>query len=118
MVKSEDLKMKYESYIVNTNMSYADYGKLAEAVARDNGKPMTDEEATDYIAKKFGFQHGLISIKRVAVFWLSAASGFRRTAASIAREPFYSASDMNYIRFEVCGILYEVVNGHLEFVDE
>ena len=110
--------MKFEKYVVNTNMSHDDYAKLAEAVARDNGKPMTDEEATDYIARRFGFQHGLISIKRVAGLWLSDAGGFRRTTASIAREPLYSASDMDYVRFEVCGILYEVVNGHLEFVDE
>ena len=110
--------MKYEKYIVNSNMSHDDYAKLAEEVARYNGKPMTDEEATDYIAKKFGFQHGLITINRVAGLWLSDAGGFRRTAASIAREPLYSAIDMNYIRFEVCGILYEVVGGNLEFVDE
>ena len=110
--------MKFEKYVVNTNMSHDDYAKLAEAVARDNGKPMTDEEATDYIARRFGFQHGLISVKRMAGLWLSDSAGFRKTMASIAREPLYSASDMNYVRFEVCGILYEVVNGHLEFVDE
>ena len=118
MVILEDLKMKYEKYIVNTNMSHDDYAKLAEAVARDNGKPMTDEEATDYIARRYGFQPVLISVKRTAVLWIPDSIGIRKTKASIAREPLYSASDMNYIRFEVCGILYEVVNGHLEFVDE
>lgn len=110
--------MKFEKYIVNTNMSHDDYAKLAEAVARDNGKPMTDEEANDYIANRFGFQHVLIKVCRNATLWLSEGCGFRKTKCCIDREPLYSASDMNYVRFEVCGILYEAVNGHLEFVDE
>ena len=110
--------MKFEKYIVNTNMSHDDYAKLAEAVARDNGKPMTDDEVKNNIANVFGFQKDLIEVKHSASLWLSNGVSLRMTNATIAGEPLYSVSDMNYIRFEVCGILYEVVNGHLEFVDE
>ena len=36
-----------------------------------------------------------------------------RVAETYEREPLYESTDWNYVRFDVCGMAYEYVNGQL-----
>lgn len=103
---------------VNTLMSNGAYslshgfcgGKLPDYKCQ-NGKTIKVNCLEEYLCEvqckvmvnaEFGFEMRLIKIK-------PNREGFFG---------YYCATDYNYIRFEVCGRQYEMVDGYLEFVIE
>lgn len=94
-----------------TQMKQRDYVEL-----RENGftKVMTDEEAADYIAEELGFNVKRVKIIHTVETFEVNKHQRMRVAETYDREPLYSATDWNYVRFNVNGIEYEYIDGQLE----
>lgn len=94
-----------------TRMTQRDYVKLREDRFT---KMMTDEEAANFIAEELGFNAERVRIIRKAETYEVNKHHRMRVAETYDREPLYSSTDWNYVRFNVNGIEYEYVNGQLE----
>ena len=94
-----------------TQMKQRDYVEL-----RENGftKVMTDEEAADYIAEELGFNVKRVKIIHTVETFEVNKHRRMRVAETYEREPLYSSTDWNYVRFNVNGIEYEYIDGQLE----
>lgn len=93
-----------------TRMTQRDYVKLREDRFT---KTMTDEEAADFIAEELGFKAERVKIIRKAETYEVNKHRRMRVAETYEREPLYESTDWNYVRFDVCGMTYEYVNGQL-----
>lgn len=93
-----------------TRMTQRDYVKLREDRFT---KTMTDEEAADFIAGELGFNAERVRIIRKAETYEVNKHRRMRVAETYEREPLYESTDWNYVRFDVCGMTYEYVNGQL-----
>lgn len=93
-----------------TRMTQRDYVKLREDRFT---KTMTDEEAADFIAEELGFNAERVRIIRKAETYEVNKHHRMRVAETYEREPLYESTDWNYVRFDVCGMTYEYVNGQL-----
>lgn len=92
-----------------THMSQESYIYL-----RENGDSICYDTAKNIIAKEFGFRPDLIEIiTEVETYEVSRHYRLRRKD-TFTREPLYSATDWNYIRFNVANLQYEMINGELE----
>jgi hypothetical protein len=92
-----------------THMSQKNYINL-----RENGDNICYNTAKNIIAKEFGFQLDKIEIiTKVETFEVSRHYRLRRKD-TYTREPLYSSTDWNYIRFNVGNLQYEMINGELE----
>ena len=95
-----------------TNMTQEDYNRLAGC-----GETMTDAEAVLYINKEFGFEAGRIEILHEAEIDKTPEGARYITLEKAPRPPMYSATDWNYIRFNVRTVpatwYYEMVNAQL-----
>ena len=92
-----------------THMSQEKYINL-----REDGDNICYNTAKNIIAKEFGFQLDKIEIiTEVETFEVSRHYRPRRKD-TYTREPLYSATDWNYIRFNVGNLQYEMINGELE----
>lgn len=96
---------------VGTRMTQRDYVKLREDRFT---KTMTDEEAANFIAEELGFKAERVKIIRKAETYEVNKHRRMRVAETYEREPLYESTDWNYVRFDVCGMTYEYVNGQLE----
>lgn len=107
----------YETvFCIDSKMGHRKYLELAGA---EGAEKLGDDAAVKYVSDHFGFDANRIEIERHAGLNVyTGESTTRATDSRIAREPYYVASDWNYIRFRVCGMLWEVVNGNLEMVAE
>ena len=94
-----------------TQMTQRDYVKLKEDSFT---KVMTDEEAANFIAEELGFNAERVKIIRKAETYEVNKHRQTRAAETYGREPLYESTDWNYVRFDVCGMTYEYVNGQLE----
>lgn len=94
-----------------TRMTQRDYVKLREDRFT---KTMTDEEAANFIAEELGFNAARVKIIRKAETYEVNKHRRMRVAETYEREPCYMATDWNYVRFDVCGMEYEYINGQLE----
>lgn len=94
-----------------TQMTQTDYQNLA---ADKFAKSMTDEEAANFIAEELGFDPKKVKIIPTVETFESNKYHRMRVAVRYKREPLYSSTDWNYVRFDVNGIEYEYVNGQLE----
>ena len=94
-----------------TQMTQRDYVKLKEDRFT---KTMTDEEAANFIAEELGFNAERVRIIRKAETYEVNKPRRMRVAETYEREPCYGSTDWNYVRFDVCGMTYEYVNGQLE----
>lgn len=94
-----------------TRMTQRDYVKLKEDRFT---KTMTDEEAANFIAEELGFNAERVRIIRKAETYEVNKHRRMRVAETYEREPCYGSTDWNYVRFDVCGMTYEYVNGQLE----
>ena len=92
-----------------TNMTQERYEHLAKC-----GKTMTDEEAAAFIADECGFALEKIHILHEVNTYEVNKHHRMRVAETYEREPLYESTDWNYVRFDVCGMTYEYVNGQLE----
>lgn len=78
------------------------------------GYRMTYANAKNLIAKEFGFQIDKIEIvTEVETFEVNRHHKLRCKDV-FKREPIYNASDWNYVRFNVAGLQYEMIDGELE----
>ncbi|MBR1529910.1 MAG: hypothetical protein IJ642_11515 [Oscillospiraceae bacterium] len=92
-----------------TNMKQSDYEELA-----NQSYDQTDEEHAKYmLSSLFGFIENLIVIHHHAeTFEVNKYHRIRRKE-TYQRDPYYAASDWNYIRFDCAGCQWELVNGAL-----
>ena len=94
---------------MGTEMSQFDYEKLCGS---DTRWEMTEEEAKIFVNDEFGFEASRIEIiPEVEVFIKDG--NHCKVYQKFTRTPQNCASDYNYVRFNVCGYYYEIVNGHL-----
>lgn len=104
------------TFTFDSAMAQCKYYELRDAAGKVK---MTNEEAVAYIAKEFGFDEKKIVIERTAGLRVyTGVATTKSTRACISREPVYVATDWNYIRFRVCDVLWELVNGSLEMIAE
>ena len=105
-----------------TNMKQADYEKLekdAESLVGhcDCSTVLTDEEAKMLINKEFGFEASRIEIIYEAEIDATPEGSPYLKIEKIPRKPVYSASDWNYVRFNVHTApavwYYEMINSFL-----
>lgn len=102
----------WKKYGTVSYMSDADYLDLEK-----RGEPITEEKAREIIHKEFGFAMDFIVIvNELADYEINYARQLRKKG-TISRLPRYESSDWNYIRFNVNGWQYEMINGDLEFFD-
>ena len=102
----------------DTHMSHGDYEQLRQAAGTE---VMTPEKVVEYVAKHFGFDTDKIEPQfgmPLNVFVPGNAAATHPTRYSIERPPLYNATDWNYMRFQVCGLSWEVVGGDLLPVKE
>ncbi len=92
-----------------TNMKQSDYEELA-----NQSYAQEDEEHAKYtLSSLFGFIEDLIVIHHHAeTFEVNKYHRIRRKE-TYQRDPYYAASDWNYIRFDCAGCQWELVNGEL-----
>jgi hypothetical protein len=93
-------------------MTEADYLKL---VGLTGGQwEISEAEAILKINEEFGFEASRIKIiPEVKIFYKDGNAV--KTAQTYERKPQYCATDYNFIRFDVNGWHYEMVNGDLCF---
>lgn len=93
---------------MGTNMSEDDYQSL-----RDDGRwEISEAEAKILINKEFGFEVSQIEIIYEVENFVSAGD-YAKKHQSFKRKPQYCATDYNYVRFNVRGWQYEMVNGNI-----
>ncbi len=92
-----------------SKMPQCSYEELAES---DATRHLSLAEARTWIEEEFGFGAGRIHVF-TEIPRYQKNQRYLRKNGSVARPPLYNATDWNYIRFDVNGWQYEVVNGHL-----
>lgn len=107
-----DAELEWTPYKdAGTRMTQRDYVKLREDRFT---KTMTDEEAANFIAEELGFNAERVRIIRKAETYEVNKHRRMRIAETYDREPLYESTDWNYVRFDVCGMTYEYIDGQLE----
>ena len=102
----------WKKYGTGSHMSDADYLDLEK-----RGEPITEERAKEIIHKEFGFAIEFIEIINELTEYEVNHSHQLRETGKLSRLPHYERTDRNYIRFNVNGWQYEMVDGQLEFFD-
>lgn len=90
------------------NVSQANY-----EILKEHGRVLTDDEAAELIANEFGFSREKIKILHAVERWEINRHKMLRVSGEIERLPIYDAGDWNYVRFNCCGVSYEMDNGDL-----
>lgn len=99
---------EWRPYEDEANVRQADYEALKKRC-----DVLTDEAAKDLIADEYGFSARKVEIRHEVETLRINRHQVVRTVGTIKRLPLYFADDMNYIRFNVCGVAYELYNGGL-----
>ncbi len=104
------------SFRLLTVMKQREYRKLKEDPATH---VMSTVDVRKFLAKMFGFEEKKIEITGlVKMFEYDGCSAWRLSDISVGRDPLYNSAEWNYIRFTVCDVCWEVVNGHIYTVAE
>ena len=104
------------TFSIDTAMTQADYVALRDAAGTTQ---MTLKDACALVCEQFGFDAGKVNVEETAELQMYVgACSTKPSGAYIPRRPLYNATDWHYIRFRVCGILWECVNDHLEQIAE
>ncbi len=94
---------------MGTNMSEDNYQKL-----RGDGEwEISEAEAKILINKEFGFEVSRIVIISEVANYIKNGH-YARKHQSFKRKPQYCATDYNYVRFNVRGWQYEMIDGDLK----
>ena len=93
---------------IGTNMSEHDYQLLADDTA-----PMSELDAIRRIAQECGFDMSCIKLVPTVETFDKNKYGKCRVSGTFSRLPVWASTDWNYIRFDVCGNQWEIVNGEL-----
>ena len=102
-------EQEWKPYVDETEVNDNDYvaGKAAAHHL------MEDDEAKEWIANECGFAEKKIEIlHNKPIFEVSRHHQLRKVD-EVNREPWYNATDWYYVRFQVCGMIYEAHNGNL-----
>lgn len=93
---------------LGTNMSEHDYQILA-----DDEAPLSELDAIRRVAHECGFD--MSQIKIISTVETFDVNKYRkcRVSGKYNRQPVWSSSDWNYIRFECANLQWEIVNGEL-----
>lgn len=83
-----------------------------------SGEPIPAEKAVELIHYEFGFAKEQIIILNEIPEYEKNNAGQLRKIGTVSRPPRYEATDWNYIRFDVNGWHYEMVDGDLCFFNE
>ena len=94
---------------IGTNMSEKEYAELA-----DDEPPLSDLEAIRRVHKECGFDMAYIQIVTTVQTFDKNKHGKCRISGTYNRQPVWSSSDWNYIRFNVADMQWEIVNGELQ----
>lgn len=97
-----------DSDSAGTGFEQSRYEELSSA-----GRVLTDALAKSKIAEYFGFAPELVEIITVVHTYEVDKYHRLRRKETFERAPVYNATDWNYIRFNVRGWQYEMVNGML-----
>lgn len=93
---------------IGTNMSEREYQLLADDTA-----PMSELDAIRRIAIECGFDMACIQLVQTVETFDKNKYGKCRVSGTFSRLPVWASTDWNYIRFQVCGNQWEIVNGEL-----
>lgn len=93
---------------IGTNMSEREYQLLADDTA-----PMSELDAIRRITQECGFDMACIELVQTVETFDKNKYGKCRVSGSYSRLPVWASTDWNYIRFQVCGNQWEIVNGEL-----
>lgn len=93
---------------IGTNMNEREYQLLADDTA-----PMSELDAIRRIAHECGFDMACIQLVQTVETFDKNKYGKCRVSGSYSRLPVWASTDWNYIRFNVCGNQWEIVNGEL-----
>lgn len=116
--KQLDEELEWRFHGTHSKLKACEYAEMMKYGA----KPVTDDEATDYIFEEFGFMPDRIKIVHsISVYDINRHKQLRKRDDE-ERKPIYGASDFNYIRFNIEGRggtwMYEIINGELhQFFD-
>lgn len=89
-------------------MTQVDYLELQKS-----GNAMSDNNAKALINNEFGFEFSRIEILTEAGVDITPKGDIYLRLDIFDRPPYYSATDWNYIRFNVNNCYYEMINGEL-----
>lgn len=93
---------------IGTNMSEREYQLLADDTA-----PMSELDAIRRITQECGFDTACIELVQTVETFDKNKYGKCRVSGTFSRLPVWASTDWNYIRFQVCGNQWEIVNGEL-----
>lgn len=107
-----DRELEWSAYEDDKNVSQFGYENLAHNAGT---RCLDDEEAKNMLSEQFGFIKDRIEIVRnVPTYEINRHNQLRATGTA-ERNPLYNATDWNYIRFNCCGMAYELFNDELRF---
>ena len=107
--KQLDKELEWKDYTSPYHVSKEDYLELAKAGC----SPIYEERAKTIVSEWFGFQIDMIHIiQEMPVEQINRHKQVK-VVGSFDCRPIYFATDMNYIRFECIGTIYELYNGDL-----
>lgn len=110
-----DRELEWKPCDGGTNMSQDRYEKLLKSCAASGASSvMNEEEAKQLIFEAFGFAPAKVQIITIVHTYEVNRHHQMRKSAEYTRNPLYDATDWNYIRFDCCGWMYEMVNGELK----
>lgn len=102
-------ELEWRPYTFTKGISDDEYERLKSSCHTS----MTDAEVTEFIHKEYGFVKEQVKILYEKPVYQINRHGQLRQVGVTERKPYYYASDMNHVRFEVCGVKYEVFDGTL-----
>lgn len=78
-----------------------------------HGEVLNCVQAVNIVCKEYGFAWNRVEIKKEVSVYQENKRGELREKERMERDPVYSSTDWNYIRFDCAGLQYEMINGEL-----
>lgn len=107
----EELDRELDWQLTNsagTKMYQEEYDDLLR-----HGEVLNCVQAVNIVCKEYGFAWGRVEIKKEVSTYQKNKRGELREKERMERDPVYSSTDWNYIRFDCAGLQYEMINGEL-----
>ena len=108
--KELDAELEWQPYEYPDNVKQAHYLDLLNSAGV---KILTDAEAVTLLADEFGFDPSKIRIIHEVKQIEINRHQYCRMVGTFERKALFNAWDWNYIRFDVCGMSYEMDDGAL-----
>lgn len=107
--KRLEREQEWKAYEIS-HMSQDRYADLRKSCGTE---VFSQSRAAVWIEHEFGFSYSKIRVfVSIPEYEINRHRQIRKIGL-VSREPAYNATDWNYVRFDVCGLQYEVVNGEL-----